>query len=417
MRRSLRALVATSTVAAVAFGSLLTASAAQAADGTIVIWTDKDRAAAVQYLFPNGYKGVPVQVVVKAFEDIRAGVNTVTADAAPDVVIGAADWVGELAANGKIVKLNLADRAKAALEPGAVQAFNYRGGQYGVPVAIENIAMITNADLVPAAKQPKTFAELETLALALKKSGKATVPLAVQQGAGGDAYHMYPLFTGLGGYIFGKTANGSYNTKDIGVYSKAFQQNAALINKWNKEGLISSKVDNDIAKATFLAGKSPFYITGPWNLSDIKDATKSKVKRYRITPVPPIVAGQKPVPFIGAQGVMLTSFAKGHGVESAARSLVTEYMATEKAQYNLSAVNDRYPANKLAAARVTNAQLKAFGQAGIGGTPIPNIPQMNSVWGPLGSAWAASTSGSGAIPAQKSFAQAAAAIKKALAAG
>jgi arabinogalactan oligomer / maltooligosaccharide transport system substrate-binding protein len=92
-------------------------------------------------------------------------------------------------------------------------------------------------------------------------------------------------------------------------------------------------------------------------------------------------------------------------------------MATEKAQYNLSAVNDRYPANKLAAARVTNAQLKAFGQAGIGGTPIPNIPQMNSVWGPLGSAWAASTSGKGAIPAQKSFAQAAAAIKKALAAG
>ena len=87
---------------------------------------------------------------------------------------------------------------------------------------------------------------------------------------------MYPLFTGLGGYIFGKTANGSYNTKDLGIYSNEFRQNADLINKWNKEGLISSKVDSDIAKSTFLAGKSPFWITGPWNLSDIQDATKSK---------------------------------------------------------------------------------------------------------------------------------------------
>jgi len=414
MRRSLRAMVITSTVAAVAFGSLL-GTPAHAAGNKIVIWTDKDRATAVQYLFPNGYKGIPVEVVVKNFEDIRASVSQVTADAAPDVVFGANDWVGELAANGKIVKLNLADRAKLALDAGAVSAFNYRGGQYGVPVATENIALITNASLVPT--QPKTFDELSKMALALKKSGKATVALDVQQGAGGDAYHMYPLFSGLGGYIFGKTASGAYNTNDIGVFNKTFAANAKLIDEWNRTGLISSKVDADIAKSTFLAGKAPFWITGPWNLSDIKDPAKSKVTKYRITAVPPIVAGQQPVPFIGAQGVMLTSFAAGHGVESAARSLVSEYMATEKAQYQLSALNDRYPANKAAALRVQNPQLKAFGAAGAGGIPIPNIPQMNSVWGPLGSAWVASTKGPGAIPAAKAFAQAQAAIKKALAAG
>ena len=414
MRRSLRAIVVTSTVAAVAFGSLL-AVPAHAADNKIVIWTDKDRATAVQYLFPNGYKGIPVEVVVKNFEDIRASVSQVTADAAPDVVFGANDWVGELAANGKIVKLNLADRAKLALDTGAVSAFNYRGGQYGVPVATENIALITNASLIPT--QPKTFDELSKMALAVKKSGKATVALDIQQGAGGDAYHMYPLFSGLGGYIFGKTASGAYNTNDIGVFNKTFAANAKMIDEWNRTGLISSKVDADIAKSTFLAGKSPFWITGPWNLSDIKDPAKSKVTKYRITAVPPIVAGQRPVPFIGAQGVMLTSFAAGHGVESAARSLVSEYMATEKAQYQLSALNDRYPANKAAALRVQNPQLKAFGAAGAGGIPIPNIPQMNSVWGPLGSAWVASTKGPGAIPAAKSFAQAQAAIKKALAAG
>jgi len=414
MRRSLRALVATSTVAAVAFGSLLTASAAQAANGTIVIWTDADRAPAVRALFPNGYKGTPVEVVVKEFGNIRDDLGKVTASAAPDVVMGANDWVGELSANGSIVKINLATKAKAALEPGAVQAFNYNGTQYGVPVAVENIALITNSSLIKT--QPKTFAELSSQALALKKAGKVTIPLAVQQGAGGDAYHMYPLFTGLGGYIFGTTPTGRYNTRNVGIANKRFLGNAGLIDQWNKSGLINSKVTGDIAKDAFLKGQAPFWITGPWNLSDLLDPAKTKVK-FRITAVPPIVAGLKPVPFFGSQGVMLTKYAAAHGVESAARSLVSEYMATEKAQFQLSALNDRYPANKAAAARVTNRPLKAFGLAGAGGVPIPNIPQMNSVWGPLGAAWVNSTKGKGATPAAKSFAQAQVAVKKAVAAG
>jgi arabinogalactan oligomer/maltooligosaccharide transport system substrate-binding protein len=112
---------------------------------------------------------------------------------------------------------------------------------------------------------------------------------------------------------------------------------------------------------------------------------------------------------------MLTKYAKTHGVDAAARSLVSEFMASEKAQYQMSALNDRYPANKAAAARVSNGQLRAFGAAGVGGVPIPNIPQMNAVWTPLGAAWVASTKGAGATPAAKAFAQAQAAVKKAVA--
>jgi arabinogalactan oligomer/maltooligosaccharide transport system substrate-binding protein len=176
------------------------------AAGNIVFWTDADRAPAVRTLFANGYMGSTVTVVVKDFGKIRDDLATVTPDAAPDVIMGANDWVGELAVNGSIVKLNLATKAKAGLSAGAVQAFNYNGKQYGTPVAVENIALITNASLIKT--QPKTFQELSTQALALKKAGKVDIPLAVQQGAGGDAYHMYPMFTGLGGYIFGTTAKG-----------------------------------------------------------------------------------------------------------------------------------------------------------------------------------------------------------------
>lgn len=410
MRRSLRSIAAITGVAAIAAASFVIAPAANAA-GNIVIWTDADRAPAVRSLFANGYKGNTVSVVVKEFGKIRDDLATVTPDAAPDVIMGANDWVGELAANGSIVRLNLTQTAKAGLASGAVQAFNFNGVQYGTPVAIENIALITNASLVK--KQPATFAELSEKALNLKKTGAVDIPLAVQQGAGGDAYHMYPMFTGLGGYIFGTTAKGAYNTKDVGVYNKVFASNAKLIDQWNKTGLVNSKVTGDIATAAFTSGRAAFWITGPWNLDKIKNVPF----KYRITAVPPIVNGLKPVPFIGSQGVMLTKYAAAHGVEAAARSLVTEFMASEKAQYQLSALNDRYPANLKAAARVTNPQLKAFGSAGAGGVPIPNIPQMNSVWGPLGTAWVSSTKGAGATPAAKAFAQAEAAIKKAIAAG
>lgn len=409
MRISLRRTGVAALVSALALGTIAMAAPAQAKPNTIVIWTDADRAPAVRYLFPNGYKGLAVDVVVKEFGAIRDELSKVTAESAPDVIMGANDWVGELAVNGSIVKLNLSSAVKAGLAPGAVQAFNYNGSQYGTPVAIENIALITNASLIK--QQPKTFADLSKQALALKAAGKVTVPLAVQQGANGDAYHMYPFFTGLGGYIFGTTAKGAYVTSNVGIDNKVFRANSKMIDMWNKTGLLNSKIDGDVAKNAFMTGQSPFWVTGPWNISELKKATFP----YRITALPVIVDGLSPVPFIGSQGVMLTKFAAEHGVESAARSLVTEYMAGEKAQFNLSARNDRFPANLKAAARVENKELKAFGNAGAGGVPIPNISQMNSVWGPLGGAWVNSTKGEGATPAAQAFAQASVAVKQAVA--
>ena len=56
-----------------------------------------------------------------------------------------------------------------------------------------------------------------------------------------------------------------------------------------------------------------------------------------------------------------------------------------------------------AAKLVKDADLQAFGKASAGGVPMPNIPQMASVWGDLGAAWVRSTKGAGAIPARKSF--------------
>ena len=75
---------------------------------------------------------------------------------------------------------------------------------------------------------------------------------------------MYPFFTGLCGYIFGRNAAGNLDPSDIGVANKKFLKvGAPEIDKWNKRGLINSSVTDGIAKQLFLTGKAAYYVTGP----------------------------------------------------------------------------------------------------------------------------------------------------------
>ena len=395
-----RALVALVVASLAAIALTATASGADATT-TIRIWTDKDRLAAVTKV-ANAWassKGATIEVVQKDFGQIRDNLKTVQSETAPDVIVGAHDWIGELSANGSIVPLFPSAATQKQFPGYALDAFSYGTAikkLYGAPVALENIALVTNTKL---AKVPTTWAQLQRSALATKKKTKAAVGISVQQGSAGDAYHMYPLFAGLGGYIFGKNSAGNLDPSNIGVANPKFLKNAAMIDQWNKLGLIRSSVDSSISQDLFLKGKTAFWFTGPWNLDTLKKSGLS----YRISAFPQIVAGTKAVPFLGVQGFMVTKFAATHNVESLAKDLVSNYMMQTGPQLELALANTRYPANLNAGKQVKDLQLKAFGLASTGGVPMPNIPQMNSVWGDLGAAWVRSTKGGGSVPARRSF--------------
>ncbi len=215
---AVRALVAMVVASLAAIALTATASGADATT-TIRIWTDKDRVAAVTKV-ANAWaasKGAAVEVVQKDFGQIRDNLKTVQAETAPDVIVGAHDWVGELSANGSVVPLFPSTATKKQFPAYTLDAFSYGTAikkLYGAPVAVENIALVTNTRL---ARVPATWTQLQTSALATKKKTKAAVGISVQQGAGGDAYHMYPLFSGLGGYIFGKNSAGNLDPSDIGL--------------------------------------------------------------------------------------------------------------------------------------------------------------------------------------------------------
>lgn len=397
------AIAATALAAVAGTASAAPAGGTTASATTIRIWADGNRKAAVERVAGAWARsrGVNVDVVLKEFGDIRNDLGKVTADTAPDVIVGAHDWTGELAAGGLVVPLTPRKTVLAAFPVYTLNAFSYGTGVkrlYGAPVAVENIGLVVNTKL---AHVPTSFADLERQALAFKKKKSGNLAIAVPQGANGDAYHMYPFFSGLGGYIFGTTARGTLNPKDIGVANPRFLANAPLIDKWNKEGLINSKVDYDTAKQAFLKKQAAFWITGPWESNTLADSGL----RYKVVQLPRIK--YRSAPFLGVQGFMVTKFAATHSVSSLAKDLVGSYMMGTGAQVTLAAANGRYPANINAAKRVSDAVLKQFGAASTGGVPMPNIPQMASVWSELAGAWVKSTKGSGATPAKRAFSVAA----------
>ena len=153
---------------------------------------------------------------------------------------------------------------------------------------------------------------------------------------------MYPLFSGLCGYVFGKNAAGNLDPSNIGIANPKFMKNAGLIDQWNKLGLIRSSVDSSISQDLFLKGKTAFWFTGPWNLDTLKKSGLS----FSVSSFPTIGGtGCKSVPFLGVQGFMVTKFAASHNVESLAKDLVSNYMMQTGPQLELALSNGRFPAN------------------------------------------------------------------------
>ena len=399
-----------------------TVSAATKSSSTLVIWTDSYRVAAFKNIgakYHTAHPGVTIKVVQKQFGVSGAGtiggdLATTSAANAPDIITVAHDWVGQLSANGLIVPLHLTTKQKAQFPKYTLDACSYGTvikNLYCVPTQIENIGLVVNTKL---AKIPTTWAGLEKAAMAFKKAHHTAVGIAVPDGQpNGDAYHMYPFLSGLGGYVFGRNAAGLLQKCNVGVASPMFLANAGKIDKWNTEGLISSNVDYGTAKDLFMKGKVPYWITGPWESSSLMDKSlNAAFGHFKIVQVPKIAKSS--VPFLGIQGASISKYAATHGIGAVAADFVGNYLTTTNSQLALARAEGRAPASIAAGKLVHDKVLAQFGAASKGGVPMPNIPEMNSVWQYLGQAWVNSTKGSGATAAHTAFSNAQQQIRNAI---
>ncbi|MEV4655276.1 maltose ABC transporter substrate-binding protein [Micromonospora sp. NPDC049301] len=362
----------------------------KAAGGKLVIWADDKRTAALKPFAEKFGQENGVTVEVQAVsKDLQT--NFVTASqqgSGPDVVVGAHDWIGNLVQNGAIDPVQLAAEQKSAFNETAIKAVTFNGQLYGVPYAQENLALIRNTELAPEA--PKTIEDLVATGKQLKTAKKATETLCLQVGQNGDAYHIYPLYSSAGGYLFGTAANGDYDPKDLGVGKpasiEAFKKIGALGEKG--EGVLKRSIADTNSIATFTSKKCAYLVSGPWAVADVK---KANIK-YDISAIPGFAGGKEAQPFVGVQAFYVATKGKNKAL---AQEFVANYTTTPELAVALYNAEPRPPALTAALDQVkgSDPDLAKFQEAGRNGQVLPAIPAMAAIWDPFGKAEAAVVGG------------------------
>ena len=371
------------TTPAAAPTSAATSESAAPAAGSLTIWVDETRIDDFKALGEDfvSASGVALDVVQKPTADIKTDfVAQAPTGEGPDLIVGAHDWTGELVSNGLISPIELGDKGKLA--DNTIAAFQYDGALYGVPYAVENIALVRNNKILQ--DTPDTFDALIEQA----KGAGAEFPAIIQVGDQGDAYHMYPIQTSFGAPVFKSNADGSY-TNELGMEGAEGEAFATYLKKLADEKVVSVSMGGDQAKQAFLDGKSPYMITGPWNTAAFTEAGMD----ISVLAVPS-AGGQPSAPFLGVQGVYLSSKSE-NGILA---NQFLDYMATTEAQQKLFDLGGRVPADTSVAEGITDELLAGFAEAGKNGQPMPSIPEMGAVWSHWGNTQVSIINGQAADP-------------------
>jgi arabinogalactan oligomer / maltooligosaccharide transport system substrate-binding protein len=336
------------------------------------IWADDTRAPVLEQVgadFEAEY-GVQVIIEILAFGDIRDQLRIAgPAGEGPDIIIGAHDWLGELVESGLLLPLDLAGLENQFLEP-AIQAFTYDGELYGMPYAIENVALFRNVELVPEA--PQTWDEV--VAIAEEFADEGLYGFLMQQG---DPYHFFPIQTAFGGYVFGQFPDGTYDADDVGIDSPGSIAAAEWLGMMVEEGYMLADVGWDDMHTLFEEGRVGMIITGPWALPRIEESGVP----YAISRIPGQTEPARP--FLGAQGFMISAFSEEPLL---AEIFLTEFVATEATMQRIYEADPRPSAFIPVFEQIEEEDLIGFGEAGEDALPMPAIPEMSAVWSAWGDA-------------------------------
>lgn len=243
-----------------------------------------------------------------------------------------------------------------------LDAVTIDGKMYALPIAEEAIALYYNKDKVSEA--PKTMEE--------------AVEIGKQKGFmfnAGDLYITYGIITANGGYVF-KNNNGTLDVNDVGFNTEGTVKGLQFIQDCvQKDGLMTADVTDDIAKSKFVNGETAFYISGPWNVKDVKDAGIN-LGLCKL----PTLNGNKISPFLGVQSAFVNKNSKK---QDKSWELI-KYLNENNTDIIINEGN-RIPVLKSAQQEASfkdNKDIQVFAQSAEDATPMPNIPEVQAMWEP-----------------------------------
>lgn len=355
-------------------------------DADLVIWTDAVRIAGIKQVADAfaAEKGITVKVQAISENLPAQFLNAQQTGNGPDVVVGAHDSIGNLVLNGAIVPVPADPADLAGYSDAAVQATTYEGRLYGIPYGMEALALYRNTAVAPA--QPKTLDDAIAAGRAAVKAGKVDAALNLPVGAAGDAFHLQPLLTSMGGYLFGYDPATGYDPADIGIGGPGSIAAAQKISQLAKAGVLRSSIDGGNNIPLFADGKAAFMVSGPWALAILKDSGVE----YAVQPIPGFAGHEAAQPFLGVQAFMIAAEANNLPL---AQEFVTVGVNSESAMTTLFEATRLPPAMVAVQEQVQDEDLAALTDAANAAAPVPAFPTMVRVWGPLGKAYSAIVGG------------------------
>lgn len=353
--------------------AILTAllGACNGAPSGIVLWhayngAERDALSATAARWNAAHPEQPIELVgvpYAAFGDKLT--SAIPGGNGPDLFIYPQDRIGDWSDSGVIEPLEfwVNDARADRFSDASLAAMAYKGSLWGLPVTVKSLAMFYRPDLV--ATPPATTDAMIALAPAMKaKSGYAVAYANV------DLYGHAPWLFGFGGKILDDNGALAIATPEAAAAMTFARQLVAT-------GVAPEHAEGPLVATLFNEGKAATVISGPWFLNDIGKDTP-----WRVAPLPIVSpTGRPAMPFLGAEGVLMSARAKDKDAAFAVLDFLTsDAAAIERAKLarqvvpNLKAYDDPDIAR--------DPTLRAFRDQLPNTVPMPKDPAMRMVWTP-----------------------------------
>ncbi len=383
-------------VFAVALGGVAL-TPAHAATKTLTVWADETRGPHLIELFGavedqdagDFVDGYVIDVKTQTnFDALKAALDNATSASGPDIVLGPNDWVASGVKNGKLAALTLPAAIKADFTANQLGDLSYKGKLYGVPLDVNNVAMVRNAGVPKAAAA--TFGAMVDYYKANKVSQELTAGLCII--GGGTSWGGMSVYSALGMQPY-RMKSGKVDTtlsKPGKAAASGDPISANFINNlktyvlepngdnWQSNGFYAPWDGGGVScESDFKAGKVPFGILGNWQPDFTTTAIVATAQ-----PVPGVTAGTYGSAFGSVSGALLTSFAAPKGNLAAAKSLLN-YFGSRAGQRDYQKIEKRPHANAKAS-KFGNSFQKAFANA----AGLASVPQIGAILnGTGGNSW------------------------------
>ncbi len=367
----------TAAVCAAMFTSL-----ACAAD-TLVVWEDIQKSEGIKDAVADFEKQFNVKVDLKEMpfvehlEKVRldgpAGIG-------PDVMMMPHDKLGGAVVQGLITPLKFMETDKDNYTESSVSAFSTDGAIYGCPKVVESVVMYYNKDMIE--KPFETIDEYFDYSKKVHDADKTKFGLLAKWDS---IYYAFGAMRPYGAYVFNRDDKGNFDVADIGLANDGAIEAANYMKKFYDEGLFPAGIIGDqggnAIDSLFTEQKAAAVITGPWNLEPYKKAGVN----YGVATLPKSANGKDMSSFMGVKGYVVSTWAKDHDL---AEKFIQFINQPEYVKVRYQKTNEIPPVKAVMSDPVIKDDpvASAIAIQASRAVPMPSIPEMGEVWGPIDAA-------------------------------